>query len=86
MKRSEAFHILEEMCDFATETQRQAIGMAQNDIEFVDLMPDDMVAVVRCKDCKHMSRGAHGRYCYVWKNYNGMGDEGYCNYGERKEG
>lgn len=41
-------------------------------------------AVVRCKDCKHMTIEPCGRYCLVWGNYNGMGDDGFCNYGERR--
>ena len=41
-------------------------------------------AVVYCKDCKHMSVQPCGRYCFVWGGYNGMGDDGFCNYGERR--
>lgn len=52
MKRVEAYHILAKMWDDATPEQREAIDIATDDIEFVDLMPNDMVAVVRCKDCK----------------------------------
>ena len=25
------------------------------------------------------------RWCHVWNGINGMGDEGFCNYGERKD-
>ena len=46
----------------------------------------DVVTVVRCKDCKHMEIDRGGRFCHVWGGYNGMGDDGFCNYGERKEG
>lgn len=52
MKRSEAYHILGKMWENATAEQAEALSIAQEDIEFVDLMPEDMVAVVRCKDCK----------------------------------
>ena len=46
----------------------------------------DAVPVVRCKDCKHRRIVDFGaRYCMVWQAYNGFGDEGFCNYGERKE-
>ena len=84
MKRSEAYHILRDMYDEATEEQRAAINIAMDDIEFVDLMPDDMVAAVRCKDCKH-----------YWKNVNTPGysgkcvtvsDDFFCAYGERGDG
>lgn len=45
----------------------------------------DAVEVVRCKDCKHMSTEPIGRYCHVWGFFNGAGDDGFCNYGERRE-
>ena len=46
----------------------------------------DAVEVVRCRECKHMIPQSHTRYCTVWNAVNGMGDDGFCNYGERKEG
>ena len=46
--------------------------------------PVDAVPVVRCKDCKYMTQWAYGRYCTVWDGVNGMGDDGFCNYGERR--
>ena len=46
----------------------------------------DFVEVVRCKDCKHMKIDRNGyRWCLVWTGINGMGDDGFCNYGERKD-
>ena len=44
----------------------------------------DAVPVTRCKDCKYMTQWAYGRYCTVWDGVNGMGDDGFCNYGERR--
>ena len=46
----------------------------------------DAVEVVRCRDCKHMIMRSNMRYCAVWHGPNGMGDDGFCNYGERKDG
>ena len=46
----------------------------------------DAVPMVRCRECKHMIPQSHTRYCTVWNAVNGMGDDGFCNYGERKEG
>ena len=46
----------------------------------------DAVPAVRCKDCKYMIQWADVRYCTVWDGVNGMGDDGFCNYGERKGG
>lgn len=60
----------------------------------VDAMPTiDAVPVVRCKDCRYMEVDCGVRYgvcngarfCRVWGTYNGMGDEGFCNYGKRKD-
>ena len=53
----------------------------------VDEQPTiDAVPVVRCKDCRHMEKSQYGRYCQIWGMYNGYGDDGFCCYGERKEG
>lgn len=46
----------------------------------------DAVEVVRCKDCRHMEKSQYGRYCQIWGMYNGHGDDGFCCYGEQKEG
>ena len=52
---------------------------------FLDKFPTiDAVPVTRCKDCKYMTQWAYGRYCTVWDGVNGMGDDGFCNYGERR--
>lgn len=48
--------------------------------------PTDIAEVVRCKDCKHMKIDRNGyRWCLVWTGINCMGDDGFCNYGERKD-
>ena len=48
------------------------------------LIANDVVPVVRCKDCKYMEVTPDSlRWCYVWNGINGMGDDGFCNYGER---
>lgn len=45
----------------------------------------DIVEVVRCKDCRFMKMLDPGyRYCLVWRGVNSLGDDGFCNYGERK--
>ena len=56
-------------------------------IKIIDNAPTiDAVPVVRCKDCQHMEKSQYGRYCQIWRMYNGHGDDGFCCYGERKEG
>ena len=42
----------------------------------------EMVAVVRCKDCRHISVESGLCFCNVWEKFNGMGYDGFCNYGE----
>ena len=48
----------------------------------------DEVMVIRCKDCKHQITKGYAQYryrwCEVWKGINGMGDDGFCNYAERR--
>ena len=53
----------------------------------VDEQPTiDAVPVVRCKDCRHVEKSEYGRYFQIWGMYNGYGDDGFCCYGEKKEG
>ena len=42
----------------------------------------DAVPVVRCKDCRHISVERGLCFCNLWEKFNGMGYEGFCNYGE----
>lgn len=42
----------------------------------------DVVEVVRCKDCKFWDSDCI--WCNLWGNTQEY-DDGYCNYGERKE-
>ena len=42
----------------------------------------DAVEVVRCKDCRHISVERGLCFCNVWEKFNGMGYDGFCNYGE----
>lgn len=59
-----------------------AVNYIRNNVPRVD-----SVEVVRCKNCKHMEHTPDSlRWCNVWCGINGMGDEGFCNYGERKDG
>lgn len=57
-------------------------------VQFLRQQPTmDVVEVVRCRDCRHMELTPIGlRMCDVWGHVNGMGDEGFCNYGERNDG
>ena len=41
--------------------------------------------MVRCKDCKHQRNWQSMCYCTIWKTVHGMGEDGFCGYGERKE-
>ena len=45
----------------------------------------DAVEVVRCKDCRHISVERGLCFCNVWEKFNGMGYDGFCNYGEKKK-
>lgn len=45
----------------------------------------DMVAVIRCRDCKFFATNIHGSYCK--KSITTLSDSnGFCAWGERKEG
>ena len=86
MSRPEAFWVLNEMLGDATEDQKEALRIAQYDIEFVDLMQDDMVAVVRCADCKHYHDFETHYDCNHICGMDDVRPTDYCSYGERKDG
>lgn len=46
----------------------------------------DLVEVIRCKDCMHMEYTAvKNRYCRAWGRIQTMGDDGFCNFAERRD-
>ena len=46
---------------------------------------DDVVRVVRCKDCKHRDPEDKRCDCGCWHNPFTTKDDDFCSYGERKE-
>lgn len=89
MKRSEAYHMLNELYQYATEEQQKALNIAQNDIQFVDLMSDiDTVNVVRCQHCRygHYMKGSKSYLCNnpFYSEYEFHQENHYCSYGERR--
>ena len=62
--------------------------LEEHGIPFGGIAPD-VVKVVRCRDCKHQIERGYAQYRYKWcevlRRINGMGDDGFCNYGERKD-
>ena len=44
---------------------------------------EDIVSVIRCKDCKWYYRG--GATCMYWDGENGMRGDDYCSQAERKD-
>ena len=62
------------------------MNYVENDALADCLIANGVTIPVRCKDCVHMRKKFNARYCKVWRAFNGMGDEGFCNYGERKDG
>ena len=79
-----------EKCPQAEMAHQAALGRMYATKEFTALLKKvesgELVEVVRCKDCKYMGVIPYSlRWCHVWNGINGMGDEGFCNYGERKD-
>ena len=49
------------------------------------LLDNDVVPVVRCKNCRHAERRFGVLFCKVWQIFLGKCDEGFCHRGERKD-
>ena len=45
----------------------------------------EAVEVVKCKDCRHISVERGLCFCNLWEKFNGMGYDGFCNYGETEK-
>lgn len=79
-------------CEFATEFGYCKITgcVKRNGVRVVnDLykLPAAQPEIIHCKDCKHSEHWYRDRRrCFLW-NEDGVSvfDDGFCNYGERKE-
>ncbi len=50
------------------------------------LLSNDVVPVVRCRECKHWTvDGAGNRWCHMWETHQTHEDV-FCCFGERKDG
>ena len=71
--------------DLLAEYDRQHKGEPGKARKLIENAPAvDAVEVVRCKDCRHITVERGLCFCNVWEKFNGMGYEGFCNYGERR--
>lgn len=46
----------------------------------------NVVAVVRCKDCKYYGDTAYGDMCKRWEDWLPVEDDDFCSYGEKSGG
>ena len=68
--------------DVAIEQLREDYGVGLGEKK-----PADVVRAVRCDNCRHMKLlDGVLRFCKIWNAPNGMGADGFCSYGERKDG
>lgn len=66
------------------ETVFQHLDLMQ---EAFDMAKSTLVPVVRCKDCKHYrTHGDIHGLCYYGTGMRFMYNDGFCSYGERKDG
>lgn len=83
MTNVEAYNILGDMWYEATSKEKEAINLAQDAVQFVDLMPKDMARVVFCADCvKH----GNDEKCPLLSVMAYTEPSDHCSYGERKDG
>lgn len=85
MERHEAYWHLHELWSYVSEEHREALSIAMNDIEFVDLIPENMKRIVFCKDCKYLE-DIEGQYPYCSCHNHECAYNNFCSYGERKDG
>ena len=72
--------------DLLAEYDRQHEGEPGKARQLIEDAPNvDAVEVVRCKYCRHISVERGLCFCNVWEKFNGMGYDGFCNYGETEK-
>ena len=82
MTKIEAYRILAKMWNDLTPEQDEAINIAMDCIEFVDLMPTDMARVVFCADC---TKHGNDEECPLLSMMAYTDPTDHCSYGEQKE-
>ena len=88
MKRSEAYHMLNELYQYATEEQQKALSIAQDDIQMVDLMfnIDSIIQIISSfVGYGHYMKGSKTYLCNnpFYSEYEFHQENHYCSYGER---
>lgn len=88
INRTALLHDIKKTVVFTVKTGMETAKMrdANKVIDCIKTAPAaDVAPVVRCKDCRHMTiEYGNLRFCNVWEHINGMGDDGFCSYGERR--
>lgn len=70
-----------------THLDNLAEGFTEADRVLRKMLTEDVVEVVRCRDCKHFMTDALGQQvCNRTFMMFHMGSDDFCSYGERKEG
>ena len=61
-------------------------GMVLDVFDFIRNLPSaDVPQIVRCRDCKYFEQdGPYDGWCHGWSGM--IVDDGYCSFGERKDG
>lgn len=84
LSKEDTLHVLDTLPAVDAEKVCEQMGLVK---EAFEMAKADLVAVVRCKDCKHMTRSAlaYGNcWCKAWGRIQTMGENGFCCFGERR--
>jgi hypothetical protein len=65
------------------ECQYGSVGDCRSECLADHLIANDVVTVVRCRDCKHSGSFKYGRFCENIEQY--VDDDFFCADGERKD-
>lgn len=76
----------EKLIDILSVPIHPRIGADYTEVVADYLLDNDVLPVVRCKDCRFLDNVSlnHGIY-YCWKHHKEVECDGYCSYGERKD-
>lgn len=93
IERQTVYSLAKKISDYVASGKYVPCLLGHKILDFVDDLPaDDVVEVVRCKDCKYSEHWYRDkRLCRLWYGEEkpsapiDVFDDGFCNYGERRE-
>ena len=89
IEREAAYPLAKKICDAIDSEDFQRLNFGMRILDWIDDIPvADVRPVVFCKDCVYSDKWYKDRLiCYLWNEHDGNSvfEDGFCNYGSKRE-